>query len=128
LVGPFQNPCNIGAYMTPFYKAFQFLLVLFLRRRFFSNQCIGIQFVHLVAGAGPYLGIGIDGENKVSGRLITGMPEYGYEEDIEFSNDDATTTNEDEGAGFGILRRFDYGRKGTAGVESKMLVLNVNYG
>lgn len=80
----------------------------------------------LFAGAGPYLGVGIGGKNKVEGRFA-GVG-YKDEYDIEFSNDDPTTGNEDEGAGFGILRRFDYGLNGTAGVESSGFVLSINYG
>jgi hypothetical protein len=53
---------------------------------------------------------------------------YSGERDIKFSNDDPTTTNEEEGAGFGIMRRFDYGLNGIAGVESGSVVLSVNYG
>jgi hypothetical protein len=80
----------------------------------------------LFAGAGPYLGIGIGGKNKIEGRFA-GV-EFSGEKDIKFSNDDPTTINEDEGAGFNIMRRFDYGLNGTAGLESKAMVLSVNYG
>ncbi|HYC30179.1 MAG TPA: hypothetical protein VEB42_15200, partial [Chitinophagaceae bacterium] len=38
------------------------------------------------------------------------------------------TFNEEEGAGLGIVRRFDYGLNGTAGIESRSMVLGVNYG
>ncbi|MBD0332850.1 MAG: PorT family protein [Chitinophagaceae bacterium] len=78
------------------------------------------------AGAGPYLAMGVAGKNKTEGRTILGT--YENERDIEFSNDDPSTLNEEEGAGFGILRRFDYGFNGTAGIEGKSLVLGVNYG
>lgn len=77
-------------------------------------------------GAGPYLGIGITGKNKVEGRL-SGIA-YKGETDIEFSNDDPTTLNQEEGARFGALKRFDYGLNGTAGIEAGHLVLGVNYG
>jgi hypothetical protein len=80
----------------------------------------------LFAGAGPYVGIGIGGKNKIEGRFV-GV-DYIGEKDIKFSNDDPATFNEDEGAGFNILRRFDYGLNGTAGIESKNIVLSVNYG
>jgi hypothetical protein len=78
------------------------------------------------AGAGPYLGIGVGGKNKVMGR-IAGL-EYSSEKEIRFSNDDPTTISEEEGTGFGIMRRFDYGFNGTGGVEGKTAVLSVNYG
>lgn len=79
------------------------------------------------AGAGPYLAIGIGGKNKVEGRTVLGTT-FENENDIEFSDDDPTTLSEEEGAGFGILRRFDYGLNGTAGIEGKSIVLGVNYG
>jgi len=78
------------------------------------------------AGAGPYLGIGIAGKNKVVGKFA-GI-DYSGEKDIKFSNDDPTTTSEDEGAGFGIMRRFDYGLNGIAGIETSSAVFSVNYG
>jgi hypothetical protein len=79
-----------------------------------------------IVGAGPYVGIGVGGKNKVESR-IAGISSSS-EKKIEFSNDDPTTTNTEEGAGFGIMRRFDYGLNGTAGIEGKSLVLSVNYG
>lgn len=79
------------------------------------------------AGAGPYLGIGVGGKTKIetTTRLL------GYfetEQDIEFSDDDPSTLDYEEGAGFGIMKRFDYGLNGTAGIEGKSVVLSVNYG
>ena len=50
------------------------------------------------------------------------------ENNIEWSNDDPTTSNEEEGAGFGIMKRFDYGLNGILGVETANLVLSANYG
>ncbi len=78
------------------------------------------------AGAGPYLAIGVGGKNKVEGKYL-GIA-FNNEDDIKFSNDDPSTLNNEEGAGFGILKRFDYGLNGTAGVEGKSMVLSVNYG
>ena len=80
----------------------------------------------LFAGAGPYLGIGVGGKNKTEGRNIVGT--YNRTSDIAFSNDDPTTLSEEEGTGFNVLRRFDYGLNGTAGIEGKSIVLIVNYG
>lgn len=81
----------------------------------------------LFVGAGPYLGIGISGKTKIETvRPLLGKSEI--ERDIEFSNDDPTTLDYEEGAGFGIMRRFDYGLNGTAGIEGKSIVLGVNYG
>lgn len=77
-------------------------------------------------GAGPYLGVGVGGKNKTEGRTILG--DYSNERSIEFSNDDPSTLSDEEGAGFGILKRFDYGANGTVGIEGKSIVLGVNYG
>lgn len=79
------------------------------------------------AGAGPYLGVGIAGKNKTEGRNLLGTT-YSSESDINFSNDDPTTLSEEEGAGFGVIKRFDYGLNGTAGIEGKSIVLGVGYG
>jgi outer membrane protein with beta-barrel domain len=77
-------------------------------------------------GAGPYLGIGVAGKNKVEGKYLGVV--FENENDIDFSNDDPTTLNYEEGAGFGIMRRFDFGLNGTAGLEGKSMLFSVNYG
>jgi hypothetical protein len=69
-------------------------------------------------GAGPYAAIG---------QTILGV-QYSAESKIKFSDDDPTTLGEEEGAGFGIVKRFDYGLNGTVGIEGKSIVLGVNYG
>jgi hypothetical protein len=81
----------------------------------------------LFVGAGPYAAIGIGGDVKTEGTNLLGQV-YNRERDIEFSNDDPTTFNREEGAGLGLVRRFDYGLNGTAGLEGKSIVLGVNYG
>jgi hypothetical protein len=78
------------------------------------------------AGAGPYLAVGIAGKNKTEGRIFGAS--FSSEKNIEWSDDDPTTLDYDEGAGFGILKRFDYGLNGTAGIETKTIVLSANYG
>lgn len=81
----------------------------------------------LFFGAGPYLGVGVSGKTKIENvRPLLGKSEF--ERNIEFSNDDPTTLDYEEGAGFGIMRRFDYGFNGLAGIEGKSIVLGVNYG
>lgn len=77
-------------------------------------------------GAGPYLGIGIAGKNKTEGKYL-GIG-FENENNIEFSDDDPTTLDYEENAGFGILKRFDYGLNGTAGIEGKSIALGINYG
>ena len=78
------------------------------------------------AGAGPYLAVGIAGKNKTEGKIFGAG--FSSEKNIEWSDDDPTTLDYDEGAGFGILKRFDYGLNGTAGIETKTIVLSANYG
>ncbi len=82
--------------------------------------------VKFFAGAGPYIGIGIAGKNKVEGKFLG--TSFSSENKIEWSNDDPTTLDYEEGAGYGILKRFDYGLNGTAGIETKSLVISANYG
>ncbi|HEX4958183.1 MAG TPA: outer membrane beta-barrel protein [Lacibacter sp.] len=77
------------------------------------------------AGAGAYVAMGVAGKNKAEGRIF-GVA-FNNEESIKFSNDDPTTSGE-EGAGFGIIRRFDYGLNGTIGFEGKSALFSVNYG
>lgn len=75
-----------------------------------------------IAGAGPYLGVGVGGKRKLESAL------FNSERSITFSDDDPTTFNEEEGSGFGVLRRFDYGFNTTVGLEGKSVVLSANYG
>jgi hypothetical protein len=77
-------------------------------------------------GAGPYLAVGIGGKNKSEGT--TGIISYNGSEKIKFSNDAPETFNEQEGAGFGIMRRFDYGLNATAGFELNTFLMSLNYG
>jgi hypothetical protein len=77
-------------------------------------------------GAGPYLGIGVAGKNKVEGEFLGAS--FSSEEDIEWSDDDPSTLDYEEGAGYGIMKRFDYGLNGTAGIEFSKVVIGVNYG
>jgi hypothetical protein len=78
-------------------------------------------------GAGPYIAMGIAGKRKIDGQTALGTT-YHSESSIKWSNDDPTTLNDEEGAGFGIMKRFDYGFNGTVGVEASKLVISANYG
>lgn len=78
------------------------------------------------AGVGPYLGVGIAGDTKTEGQTL-GIA-YSDENDIRFSDDDPTTLNQEEGTGFNVVKRFDYGLNGTVGIEGKSMTLGVNYG
>jgi hypothetical protein len=77
-------------------------------------------------GAGPYAAMGVTGKNKSEGKVF-GVA-FNSSKNIQFSNDDPSTFNEQEGAGFGIMRRFDFGLNGTAGFELNNVLLAVNYG
>ncbi len=77
------------------------------------------------AGAGPYVAMGIAGKNKTEGKYL-GIG-FNSNDKIDFSNDDPTTSYE-EGAGYGILKRFDYGMNGTVGFEGKAALVSINYG
>ena len=79
----------------------------------------------LMIGAGPYAAMGVTGKNKVEGRVFGAG--FKRENDIKFSNDDPTTANE-ENAGYGKLKRFDYGLNGLAGFDFGKLQLMANYG
>ena len=78
------------------------------------------------AGAGPYLAIGIAGKNKTEGKIFGTA--FSSENNIDWSNDDPTTLTYEEGVGFGVMKRFDYGLNGTAGIDLRKAVLSVNYG
>ena len=82
--------------------------------------------IKFFAGAGPYLAMGIAGKNKVNGAILGAQ--FTSEENIKWSNDDPSTLNEEEGSGFGIMKRFDYGLNGLVGIELTKAVITANYG
>jgi len=83
-------------------------------------------YTRFFAGAGPYLGIGVAGKVKSDGKVLGTI--FHSEKNIEWSNDDPSTLNYEEGAGFGIMKRFDYGLNGTTGIETRSAVISLNYG
>ncbi len=82
--------------------------------------------IKFFAGAGPYVAMGIAGKNKSEGKFL-GIP-FKSEKDIEWSDDDPSTLSYEEGAGYGIMKKFDYGLNGLAGIETKHAVISINYG
>lgn len=82
--------------------------------------------VKFFAGAGPYIAIGIAGKNKVNGKFLG--TSFSSENNIEWSDDDPSTLDYEEGAGYGIMKRFDYGINAVAGVEFTKTVLSAHYG
>ena len=89
----------------------------------FKTPGKGLRFF---AGAGPYLAVGIAGKNKVEGKFL-GVA-FNSEENIQWSNDDPATLGYEEGSGYGIMKRFDYGLNAVAGIESGGLLLSAGYG
>jgi hypothetical protein len=81
---------------------------------------------HFFVGAGPYIAMGISGKQTTDGTLAGAG--FHSEKSIEFSNDDPTTFNQEEDAGLGVMKRFDYGANGVVGISGKSLVLSANYG
>lgn len=82
--------------------------------------------VKFFAGAGPYIAMGIAGKNKVKGSFLGS--DFRSESKIEWSDDDPTTFDYEEGDGFGIMKRFDYGLNGLFGIETKNLLVSANFG
>jgi hypothetical protein len=77
-------------------------------------------------GAGPYIAMGVAGKNKTEGKIFGTA--FEHDGKIKFSDDDPTTTNYEENAGFSSVKRFDYGLNGTAGFEFSSIVISANYG
>lgn len=79
-------------------------------------------------GAGPYIAMGVGGKRKIEGKTL-GVA-YSSKEKIEYSSDDPSTFNNEEGTGLGVMRRFDYGLNATAGFQlgGGMIALNYGYG
>jgi hypothetical protein len=77
-------------------------------------------------GAGPYIAMGVAGKNKVEGKFLGSS--FSSKKNIQWSNDDPTTLNYEEGAGYGIMKRFDYGFNGTVGFETSNVIFSANYG
>jgi hypothetical protein len=75
--------------------------------------------------AGPYAAMGIAGKSKSESKF--GPLLASSTKDIEFSNDDPFTS-EEEDAGYNKLKRFDFGLNFGAGFEFSSVILKVNYG
>ncbi|HEX2684391.1 MAG TPA: porin family protein [Ferruginibacter sp.] len=75
--------------------------------------------------AGPYAAMGIGGKSKSESKLGPLMTTS--TKDIEFSNDDPFTSQEED-AGYNKLKRFDFGLNFGGGFEFDRVILKVNYG
>lgn len=76
--------------------------------------------VKLIAGAGPYIAMGIGGKNKVEGKLL-GVS-YSDEKSITYSSDNNSSGYNSD------LKRYDAGLNFLAGIEISKFTLNANYG
>jgi len=114
--GEITDPTYFRATSNPYYVEIPANLVL-------KTPTGPIKFF---GGAGPYLAIGVAGKNTVDGKFLG--TSFHSEKAIQWSNDDPSTLDYEEGSGYGIMKRFDYGLNGTAGIETANLVLSVNYG
>lgn len=75
--------------------------------------------------AGPYVAMGIAGKSRQESKF--GPLSTSSTKDIEFSNDDPFTS-EEEDAGYNKLKRFDFGLNFGGGFQFQHLILKVNYG
>lgn len=83
------------------------------------------EYTRIFIGAGPYVAMGVGGKNKVDGAVV-GIKTTS-ERSIEYSNDNPFTRPE-ENAGYGRLKRFDYGLNALAGLDFNKFAIGVNYG
>jgi hypothetical protein len=82
--------------------------------------------IRIFAGGGPYLAVGVAGKNKTEGKFLGAS--FNSENNIRWSDDDPSTLDYEEGSGYGIMKRFDYGVNITAGIEAGSLVVSAQYG
>lgn len=87
---------------------------------------LGSDNMNLFIYAGPYAAMGIAGKSKATVKFLGA--ESTTSEKIKFSNDDPTTPDENEGARFDRLKRFDIGVDAGAGVGLGKVMIKVNYG
>ena len=80
---------------------------------------------NIFLNAGPYAAMGIAGKSKLETRIFGATTNS--EENIKFSNDDPSTTQQED-AGYNKLKRFDYGVNVGGGVDLGKVLLKVNYG
>jgi hypothetical protein len=80
---------------------------------------------HLFVNAGPYAAVGVAGKSKVETKFL-GVT-TNSESNIQFNNDDPTTSQQED-ASYSKIKRFDYGLNFGGGVAFKSLILKANYG
>ena len=75
--------------------------------------------------AGPYAAIGIGGKSRSESKF--GPLLVSSTKNIEFSNDDPFTSNEED-AGYNKLKRFDFGLNFGGGFQFDHFIIKANYG
>ena len=106
----------VKAKFNPLYLQVPVNLVI----KFPLNDKAGI-FLH----AGPYAAMGIAGNSKVDSKIL-GVTSSSTDK-IEFNNDDPTT-DEQEGAAYNRIKRFDFGLNVGGGIDLGKILLKANYG
>lgn len=81
--------------------------------------------VKLFFNAGPYAAIGVGGKSKLQTKI--GPVESSSSSNIEFSNDDPFTSEQDDAA-YDKLKRFDFGLNAGVGLDLKSFIIKANYG
>lgn len=82
--------------------------------------------MNVFLNAGPYGAIGVGGKSKWEAKFV-GVS-ANDSKNIEFSNDDITTENQQEGARWNRLKKFDYGLNFGGGVDLGKVLVKVNFG
>ncbi|MEO5908907.1 MAG: porin family protein [Ginsengibacter sp.] len=80
---------------------------------------------NIFVNAGPYIAMGIGGKSKVETKFLGTVSNSSN--DIEFNNDNPTTTQQED-ASYDKLKRFDYGVNLGAGFDLGKILLKANYG
>lgn len=75
--------------------------------------------------AGPYGAIGVAGKSKIDTKIFGATSSSS--ENIKFNNDDITTTAQED-AGYGKIKRFDYGINFGAGVSLTSFMIKAGFG
>ena len=75
--------------------------------------------------AGPYAAMGVGGKSKTESRLL-GVTSNSSN-NIKFSNDDPSTSQQDDAA-YDKLKRFDFGLNFGGGLDLRKILLKLNYG
>jgi len=76
-------------------------------------------------GAGPYAAVGVGGKNKSEGYVLGVY--FKRESSIKFSDEDPGGQTYQDGAGFPIMKRLDYGLNMLGGFECHRIVFTAGY-